>query len=97
MNNEEKILSLLEQMNGRLDMLEQGQKEIRSDVNVLKTDMNAMQSDVSVLKTDMAAVKEDIEVMKEDSAVTRNGVNTLLDWAEQAEVEVKIPLYKKAN
>ena len=35
--------------------------------------------------------------MKEDSAVTRNGVNTLLDWAEQAEVEVKIPLYKKAN
>ena len=83
MNNEEKILSLLEQMNGRLDMLEQGQKEIRSDVNVLKTDMTA--------------VKEDIEVMKEDSAVTRNGVNTLLDWAEQAEVEVKIPLYKKAN
>ena len=83
MNNEEKILSLLEQMNGRLDMLEQGQKEIRSDVNVLKTDMTA--------------VKEDIEVMKEDSAVTRNGVNTLLDWAEQAEIEVKIPLYKKAN
>ena len=97
MNNEEKILSLLEQMTGRLDMLEQGQKEIRSDVNVLKTDMTVVKSDVSALKTDMTAVKEDIEVMKEDSAVTRNGVNTLLDWAEQAEVEVKIPLYKKAN
>ena len=53
MNNEEKILSLLEQMNGRLDMLEQGQKEIRSDVNVLKTDMTVVKSDVSALKTDI--------------------------------------------
>ncbi|MCI8554576.1 MAG: hypothetical protein HFJ80_06490 [Clostridiales bacterium] len=32
MNNEEKILALLEQMNSRLDTLEQGQADIKSDM-----------------------------------------------------------------
>ena len=64
MNNEEKILVLLEQMNGRLDKLEQ----------------------------DVAAVKEDAAVIREDAEVTRCATNTLLDWAEQAQLEVEIPL-----
>ena len=84
MNNEEKILSLLEQMNGRLDtmdgrldMLEQGQKEIRADVNVLKTDMNAMQSDVSVLKTDMNAMQSDVSGLKTDMNAMQSDVSVL--------------------
>ncbi|HIW73834.1 MAG TPA: hypothetical protein H9684_05890 [Firmicutes bacterium] len=64
MNNEEKILVLLEQMNGRLDKLEQ----------------------------DAAAVKEDVAVIREDAEVTRCATNTLLDWAEKAQLEVEIPL-----
>lgn len=42
-------------------------------------------------------IKEDLEILKEESAITRAGVNTLLDWAEQAQIEVKIPLYRKAE
>ena len=90
MNNEEKILALLEQMNGRLDRLEQGQSELRSDVAALK-------KDVSTLKLGQEKLREDVEIIKEDVQVTRNATNTLLEWAEQAQVEVKIPLYKKAE
>ena len=59
----------LQPINERLDKLEQGQNELRADV----------------------------EIIKEDVQVTRNATNTLLDWAEQAQLEVKIPLYKKAE
>lgn len=49
------------------------------------------------LRAYVATLKEDVEIIKEDSKVTRSAVNTLLDWAEQAQLEVKIPLYKKAE
>lgn len=35
--------------------------------------------------------------IEEDSDITRNGVNTLLDWAEKVEVQVSIPLYQKGR
>lgn len=76
MNNEEKILELLIQMQGDIAELKRNQAELRADVT---------------------ALKDDIEIIKEDVQITRNAANTLLDWAEQAQVEVKIPLYKKAE
>ena len=42
-------------------------------------------------------VEERLEKLEEDSVITREGVNTLLEWAEEAQVEIKIPLYKKAE
>lgn len=42
-------------------------------------------------------IKADISEIKEDAKITRTSVNTLLDWAEDAQIEVKIPLYKKAQ
>ena len=57
MNNEEKILAilekhgeLLERMDGRLDTLE-------TDVSGLKTDVSALKTDVSTLKTDVSSLK----------------------------------------
>lgn len=43
------------------------------------------------------SIDERLSNLEEDSKVTRSAVNTLLDWAEQAQLEVKIPLYKKAE
>lgn len=77
------IAELLKPINERLDKLDQGQNELRADVAMLKENVNTLQ--------------EDVEIIKEDVQVTRNATNTLLDWAEQAQLEVKIPLYKKLN
>ena len=43
------------------------------------------------------SIDERLSNLEEDSKVTRSAVNTLLAWAEQAQLEVKIPLYNKAE
>lgn len=42
-------------------------------------------------------MQEDIEIIKEDGAITRGATNALVEWVEQAEVEVKIPFMRKAK
>ena len=76
MNNEEKILALLEQMNGRLDGMEQGQ----AATNIR---LDSMQSDLE-------QIKEDVEQIKEDARVTRETVNMLGEWTEIASDVLKI-------
>lgn len=76
MNNEEKILNILEKMDARLSKLEQGQAK---------------------LEQAQAKMQEDMEMIKEDVAITRTATNTLLDWAEKAEVQIRIPLYNKTE
>lgn len=72
----------LEGVNKRLDTVDQR--------------LDYLQGDVETLKVDVGALKEDVDVLKEDSAVTRNGVNTLLDWADDASIQ-NIPLFKKKS
>ena len=74
MNNEEKILSILEQMQGQ---------------------MNTMNDRLEKLEQGQAEIREELDVIKEDTAITREASNTLLDWAEKAEVQIRIPLYNK--
>lgn len=69
MNNEEKILEVLEQVISRLDKVD----------------------------SRLDKMEADIETIKEDAAVTRTATNTLLDWAEKAEVQIKVPLYEKSE
>ena len=45
----------------------------------------------------LSNLEEDVATIKEDTQITREATNTLLEWAEQAQVEVKIPLYRKAE
>lgn len=83
MNNEEKILELLTQMQKDIADLKQGQIKLEQGQ--------------AELRADVATLKEDVAMIKEDTQITREATNTLLEWAEQAQVEVKIPLYKKAE
>ncbi|MEY8311429.1 hypothetical protein AALA61_05435 [Oscillospiraceae bacterium 42-9] len=69
MNNEEKILEVLEQVISRLDKVD----------------------------SRLDKMEADIETIKEDAAVTRTATHTLLDWAEKVEVQIRIPLYNKAE
>ena len=75
--------SKLTPSNGRLDRME--------------TRLDCMETRLDRMEGRLDQVQEDIDTLKEDSAINRNGVNTLLEWAEKAQVQVQIPLFKKAE
>ena len=74
MNNEEKILSILEQMQGKFDLLENGQAEIKEDLGQIqgrldllengqteiKEDLEQMQGRLDLLEKGQAEIKEDV-------------------------------------
>ena len=72
MDNEDKMLKLLEQMDGRLDRIE-------SDVATLKDDMISVKGDVSALKNDMVSVKSYVSALKNDMVSVKSDVSTLND------------------
>lgn len=45
------------------------------------------------VQQNIAGMKEDIAEIKEDGKITREATSFLVQWAEQAQVEVRIPLY----
>ncbi|MBE6843297.1 MAG: hypothetical protein E7510_10790 [Ruminococcus sp.] len=89
---DEKILTLLTEMNERL-------KSLETDVSALKTDVSVLKTDVSVLKTDVSNIKEEVSEIKEDTEITRTAVNTLIEWADavsEVEAVVKFPVKKSS-
>ena len=42
-------------------------------------------------------IEDTLEELNEESAITRSATNTLLEWAEQAQVNVQVPLFRKAE
>ncbi len=92
---------------GTLSLDVSGLKEdtasLRADVSGLKEDTASLKADVSGLKEDTAnlqanvsEMKEDMSIVKEDSNITRTAVNKLLDWADDASIQI-VPLFKKAK
>ena len=69
---------------------------INARLDALQDDVTALKADVSGLKDDVAELKDDVDELKEYSEITRDGVNTLISWADDVACVVKIPL-KAAN
>lgn len=66
------------------------------DKELLEAIGQMMDEKLQPIKEDIATIKEDLAELKEEHSMTREGVNTLLDWADNVAIEVKIPL-KPAN
>lgn len=62
----------------------------------LLDEVKSIKTDVTEINTKLNKMQEDIEILKEDSEITRTATNQLVQWAEKASVEVKIPLFEKA-
>lgn len=88
MNNEEKILALLEAMDGRLDRLESGQEELRAEVSDIKADVagiklrleNEVTQKFNLLAEgqqiilERMATKESLEELKEEQRLLKQVV-----------------------
>ena len=62
---------------------------------LFRSDVESLKQGQAKLEQGQAEIREELDVIKEDTAITREATNTLLDWAEKAEVQIRIPLYNK--
>lgn len=53
-----------------------------------------MQSDMAEVKNDLAGVKDDLAGVKGTLAEHTIALNTLIEWADDAQVVVKVPFAK---
>ncbi len=87
---EQELKEILLSMQSELKAMKEAQEHTN-------TRLETMEKDIVNIKDDIVTIKDDISELKEDTQVTREAVNTLLDWAEKAQVQVKIPLFQKAE
>jgi archaellum component FlaC len=94
MNNEEKILALLEQhsemfaqINSRLDKMDER-------LNRMDSQLDKVDSRLDKVDSRLDKVDERLDRMEEYAEITRDGVNALLDWAEVCSETYSLPLPK---
>ena len=99
MTDNEVLLRILEKMEsvekniGTLSLDVSGLKE---DTASFKAEVSGLKEETASLKADVSEMKEDMSIVKEDSNITRTAVNKLLDWADDASIQI-VPLFKKAK
>lgn len=80
MNNEERILQLLEAQ----------QEELRK----INGRLDGMESRMEGIESRMEGIESRLDKLEEHAEVTRAGVNSLLEWAEECGNVIKFPLPK---
>lgn len=80
MNNEEKILQLLEAQ----------QEELRK----INGRLDGMESRMEGIESRMEGIESRLDKLEEHAEITRAGVNSLLEWAEECGNVIKFPLPK---
>ena len=89
MANEEKIITMLENMDAKINDLSKNMdakiNDLNNKVDIIAKDFAETKLDVAEIKSDIVVMKEDIEELKENSEITRTATNKLLDWAERVE------------
>lgn len=78
MDNAELILQELQKINSRLDKMD-GR-------------LDGMDSRMDRMERRLDSLEEKVDTLTEEHAITRDGVNTLIAWADRVAVVVKMPL-----
>lgn len=65
-----------------------------TEMEMLQAMRKMLKEELEPIKEDIAQMKEDIEIIKEEAEITRDGVNSLLEWAEECGNVIKFPLPK---
>ena len=101
MNNEEKILSAIENLTEVVTAMQgvmttmQVENNARFD-KLEQGQVKLEQGQVSI-NTRLTRMENTIEEIKEHAEITREATNILLNWAEQTARVVNIPLYDSAD
>ena len=67
-----------------------------TDNEMLQAMADLMDLKLKPIKEDISQLKEDLAQVKEDTAITRGAVNTILEWADDASIQV-IPIFNRKS
>ena len=87
MNNEEKILQMLEAQQEEL-------RKINSRLDGMESRMEGIESRMEGIESRMEGIESRLDKLEEHAEITRTGVNSLLEWAEECGNVIKFPLPK---
>ncbi len=76
---EEKILSILLEIQQDVKVLKEDVSGLKQDVKVLKEDVSGLKQDVSGLKQDVSSLKEDNKYIKGELAIMKNNIAKILE------------------
>ena len=67
-----------------------------TDKEMLQAMADLMDLKLKPIKEDISQLKEELAQVKEDTAITRGAVNTILEWADDASIQV-IPIFNRKS
>lgn len=66
-------------------------------LEVLNKRFDSIEKRLDRMEEDIEEIKEDVSELKETAEITRNGVNALIEWAEDCGNAIKFPLPRIAK
>ena len=76
------IGSLRNEMNCKFDVMDNKLAVMEKSVESLQESVESLQESVESLQESAESLQESVAGLEEDSEITRDGVNSLLEWAD---------------
>lgn len=87
MTNEERILELLEAQQGEL-------RQINVRLDSMDARFDSMDAQLVGVRARLNSIDTRLDKLEEDAEITRDGVNALIEWAENVSNAIRFPLPK---
>ncbi len=68
--------------------------DLQAIAGLITESLKPIHNRLDSMESKLNQLQEDVEILKEDTKVTRGAVNQLLDWADDASIQV-VPLFNK--
>ena len=85
MTNEERILELLEAQQGEL-------RQINVRLDGMDARFDGIDAQLVGVRARLNSIDTRLDKLEEDAEITRDGVNALIDWAENVSNAIRFPL-----
>ena len=87
MTNEERILELLEAQQGEL-------RQINARLDGMDARFDGIDAQLVGVRARLNSIDTRLDKLEEDAEITRDGVNALIEWAENVSNAIRFPLPK---
>ncbi|QNK41872.1 hypothetical protein [Caproicibacter fermentans] len=86
----------LQPINGQLDSMGKRFDFMGNRLDSMEKRLDSMEKRLGSMEKRLGSIDERLSSVEEDTKVTRNAVNDLIEWADDASIQI-VPLFKKSK